>query len=65
MFSLYVKSKKAEIKLESRIVVARSWGKGGDGQGVQTSSYKINKLRGSKVQHGGYVTILCYILGSC
>lgn len=55
-----MESQKAElyIEIESRVVVARVWGSGekwGDvDQGVQSSSYKMNKYWGSNIQHGNY-----------
>ena len=51
-------SKKVKLtETESRMVVVRGWREerwGGVGQSLQTSSYKMNELWGSDVQHGDY-----------
>ena len=54
---LYRNLKKLNTGPEIRLVVARGWGvqeMDEDGQGVQTSSYKMNRFWGSNVQHGDY-----------
>ena len=47
-------------------MVTKGGGSGGDVvQRVQMPSYKMNKVKGSNVQHNDYSYYLINILGSC
>ena len=54
------------LEKDTWLVVTKGGGSGGDVvQRVQMPSYKMNKVKGSNVQHNDYSYYLINILGSC